>query len=53
MTAATGWNFGANGCLTQGLGAWGDQPHDRRLHSVCIVTNAATQLSDSITYTIY
>jgi hypothetical protein len=58
VTAAEGYNFAANGGMTQGSGlgviistngpsgaATGD--------NVCIVTSAATQLSGSISYAIY
>lgn len=52
-TAATGWNFSANGGISKGIGigtilrtvATGD--------SVCIVTSAGTQLSGSISYAIW
>lgn len=57
VTAAEGWNFGANGGIAQGSGigeimstkvsggATGD--------SVCIITSAATQLSGTVGYAIY
>jgi len=52
-TAATGWNFAANGGLTQGSGIGEVNRTNATGDSVCIVTSAATQLSGRISYTIY
>lgn len=52
-TAASGWNFAANGGLTQGNGLGTINQTNATGDSVCIVTSAATQLSGRIAYTIY
>lgn len=52
-TAASGWNFAANGGLTQGNGLGAVNQTNATGDSVCIVTSAATQLSGRIAYTIY
>lgn len=52
-TAATGWNFAANGGLTQGSGLGTINRTNATGDSVCAVTSAATQLSGRISYTIY
>jgi hypothetical protein len=52
-TAASGWNFAANGGLTQGTGIGEVMTTATTGDSVCLVTSAATQLSGHIKYTIY
>jgi hypothetical protein len=52
-TAAAGWNFAANGGLTQGSGIGAINQTNATGDSVCAVTSAATQLSGRISYTIY
>ena len=52
-TAASGWNFAANGGITQGSGLGTINQTNATGDSVCIVTSAATQLSGRIAYTIY
>lgn len=52
-TAATGWNFAANGGLTQGSGLGEIMTTATAGDSVCIATSAAVQLSGHIKYTIY
>jgi hypothetical protein len=52
-TAASGWNFAANGGLTQGSGLGEVMTTATTGDSVCVVTSAATQLSGHIKYTIY
>lgn len=52
-TAATGWNFAANGGLTQGSGLGEVNRTNATGNSVCIITSAATQLSGRISYAIY
>lgn len=50
-TAATGWNFPANGGLTMGSGLGMIWKSATTNNEICLVTSAATQLSGSITYT--
>lgn len=52
-TAASGWNFAANGGLTLGNGLGEALRTVAAGDSVCIVTSAATQLSGHLSYTIY
>lgn len=52
-TAASGWNFAANGGITQGNGLGTINRTNATGDSVCIVTSAATQLSGRLAYTIY
>lgn len=52
-TAATGYNFAANGGITQGNGLGTINQTNATGDSVCIVTSAATQLSGRIAYAIY
>lgn len=52
-TAASGYNFAANGGLTQGAGHGTVLSTVTTGDSVCLVTSAATQLSGGIQYTIY
>ncbi|UOF78508.1 glycoprotein repeat domain-containing protein [Caudoviricetes sp.] len=52
-TAASGWNFAANGGITQGSGLGTINQTVATGDSVCIVTSAATQLSGRIAYAIY
>jgi hypothetical protein len=52
-TAASGWNFAANGGLTQGNGLGTVNQTNATGDSVCIITSAATQLSGRIAYAIY
>ena len=47
-TAATGWNFGANGGLTKGNGEGTVFKTGGTNRVVCLVTSAATQVSGSI-----
>lgn len=50
-TAATGWNFAANGGLTKGTGLGMIWKTVTTNNEICLVTSAAVQLSGSITYT--
>jgi hypothetical protein len=50
-TAATGWNFAANGGLTKGGGLGMIYKTVTTNNEVCLVTSAAVQLSGSITWT--
>lgn len=52
-TAASGWNFAANGGITQGSGVGAINQTNATGDSVCIVTSAATQLSGRLAYAIY
>ena len=52
-TAATGYNFAANGGLTQGNGIGEINRTNAVTDSVCIITSAAVQLSGRISYAIY
>jgi hypothetical protein len=52
-TAASGYNFPANGGLTQGTGSGTVLQTVTTGDSVCLVTSAAAQLSGGIEYTIY
>lgn len=52
-TAATGWQFAANGGLTQGSGIGEIMTTVTTGDTVCLVTGAATQLSGHVKYTIY
>jgi hypothetical protein len=49
-TAAEGWNFAANGGLTQGDGSSAIMRTSTANRSICIITSAAVQLSGVITY---
>jgi hypothetical protein len=51
-TAATGWNFAANGGLTMGSGLGEVMTTATAGDSVCLATSAATQLSGYIKYAI-
>lgn len=52
-TAASGWNFAANGGITQGSGLGEVMSTATAGDSVCIVTSAGTQLSGHIKFGIY
>jgi len=52
-TAATGWNFAANGGITQGSGLGVINQTNATGDSVCIATSAASQLSGRIAFAIY
>jgi len=52
-TAASGWNFAANGGIAKGSGIGAVNQTVATGDSVCVVTSAATQLSGTIAYTIY
>lgn len=52
-TAATGWNFAANGGIAQGMGIGEVMTTATAGDSICIISSAATQLSGHIKYTIY
>lgn len=52
-TAATGWNFGANGGMAQGTGVGAVNQTNATGDSVCVITSAAVQLSGRIGYAIY
>lgn len=52
-TAASGWNFAANGGLAMGQGFGDINRTVAAGDSVCLVTSAATQLSGRVTYAIY
>jgi hypothetical protein len=52
-TAATGYNFSANGGMTEGAGLGTVMQTATAGDSVCIVTSAATQLSGGLQYAIY
>lgn len=52
-TAATGWNFAANGGIALGSGFGTIMQTATTGDSVCIITSAATQISGGIQYTIY
>jgi len=52
-TAASGWNFAANGGLTQGSGLGAINQTNATGDSVCVITSAATQLSGRLSYAIY
>lgn len=52
-TAASGWNFAANGGIAKGNGVGTVLQTVATGDSVCAVTSAATQLSGSIGYAIY
>jgi hypothetical protein len=52
-TAATGYNFSANGGMTEGAGLGTVVQTATAGDSVCIVTSAATQLSGGLQYAIY
>jgi len=52
-TAATGWNFAANGGITQGNGIGVINQTNATGDSVCIATSAAAQLSGRIAFAIY
>jgi hypothetical protein len=49
-TAATGWNFAANGGLTLGNGSGTVMKAATANNYLCIMTSAATQLSGTITF---
>jgi hypothetical protein len=50
VTAAEGWNFAANGGLTQGNGQGAIMKTGTANRYLCIITSAAVQLSGTITY---
>lgn len=50
-TAASGWNFAANGGLAKGSGLGMIYKTATTNNEVCVVTSAAVQLSGSITWT--
>jgi hypothetical protein len=52
-TAASGYNFAANGGLTQGTGSGEINRTNSTGDSVCVITSAATQLSGRISFAIY
>lgn len=52
-TAATGYNFAANGGIVQGTGIGEINRTNATGDSVCIVTSAAVQLSGRVSYAIY
>jgi len=52
-TAASGWNFAANGGLAMGSGLGMILQTATAGDSVCVVTSAAVQLSGTISYAIY
>jgi hypothetical protein len=52
-TAASGYNFAANGGMTIGAGLGTVMQTATTGDSVCVVTSAATQLSGGLEYTIY
>lgn len=52
-SAASGYNFAANGGLAKGTGLGEVMTTATTGDSVCIVTSAATQLSGHVKYTIY
>jgi hypothetical protein len=52
-TAASGYNFAANGGITEGAGIGTVLATVTTGDSVCLVTSAAVQLSGGISYTIY
>lgn len=52
-TAATGWNFGANGGLTLGSGASAVIATATNANNVCMLVSAANQISGTIAYVQY
>jgi hypothetical protein len=52
-TAATGWNFAANGGLTQGTGVGVINKTANANFDVCLLASAANQVSGSIQWTQY
>jgi hypothetical protein len=52
-TAATGWNFAANGGLAQGTGVGWIGRTVATGDNLCILVSAANQTSGGITYTVY
>lgn len=44
-SAASGWNFSANGGISLGMGGYSINQTANQAYSVCLVTSAATQLS--------
>lgn len=52
-TAASGWNFAANGGIVKGVGFGTVYRTTATGDSVCVITSAATQLSGNIGYAIY
>lgn len=52
-TAATGWNFAANGGIAHGSGLGAVMRTETAGDSVCVITSAATQLSGTLSYVIY
>jgi hypothetical protein len=52
-SAASGYNFAANGGISEGAGFGTVLATVTSGDSVCIVTSASTQLSGGISYTIY
>jgi hypothetical protein len=51
-TAATGWNFAANGGLTQGNGQGSVMAEATNADNLCLLQSAAVQLSGSIGYVV-
>jgi hypothetical protein len=51
-TAATGWNFAANGGLTQGNGMGSIMAEATNADNLCLLQSAAVQLSGSIGYVV-
>ncbi len=49
-TAATGWNFAANGGLTQGTGVGAPFRTATAADNVCVLQSAATQVSGNVTW---
>ena len=52
-TAATGWNFAANGGLTKGNGQGIVYKEATAADNVCLFFSAASQVSGEITYVVY
>jgi hypothetical protein len=51
-TAATGWNFAANGGLTQGNGMGSIMAEATNADNLCLLQSAAVQLSGVIGYVV-
>ena len=51
-TAATGWNFAANGGISKGAGSGTVGKNDATGENLCILVSAANQTSGSITYVL-
>lgn len=50
ITAATGWNFSANGGISLGTGGYAVLATANANYSVCLITSAATQLSGHVAW---